>query len=318
MLGSFVPVPRRTYSATPVSFVLDHEPRIVADPLRSLRGTLMAEETTVSAAAPAAGEKSPPPKESKGREKPARSKSAAPAEQGPKKRGRPMRGLSKRHEKNLKKVDLNKKYPLPEAVKLLKQIATGTKFDQTINIVMHLGIDPKNADQMIRGAVSLPRGIGKKKRVIAFVDGNEAEEAKAAGAVEVGIDDLIKKVNDGWTDFDVAIAHPRAMGKVGKLGRVLGPQGKMPTPKSGTVTADIAQAVKEFAAGKIEFRNDAGGNVHAIVGKASFAEDDLAENINSFIGHIRRMKPPTSKGQFINKVCISGTMSPGIELEVAQ
>jgi large subunit ribosomal protein L1 len=132
------------------------------------------------------------------------------------------------------------------------------------------------------------------------------------------VDDLIKKVNDGWTDFDVAIAHPRVMGKVGKLGRVLGPQGKMPSPKNGTVTPEIQQAVKEFAAGKIEFRNDAGGNVHAIVGKASFSEQDLQENIESFVDHIRRMKPPTSKGVYFKKVCIGGTMSPGIELEVAQ
>jgi large subunit ribosomal protein L1 len=233
-------------------------------------------------------------------------------------RGRPMRGLSKRHTANLKKIERDKRYPVETAVKLLKDVTKGTKFDQTINLVMHLGIDPKNADQMIRGAVSLPRGIGKTKKVIAFCDGDDADKARAAGAIEASVDELIKKVSDGWTDFDVAIAHPRAMGKVGKLGRVLGPQGKMPTPKNGTVTPDIGQAVKEFAAGKIEFRNDAGGNIHAIVGKASFAENDLLENINSFVGHIRRMKPPTSKGHYIKKVCISGTMSPSIELEVAQ
>jgi large subunit ribosomal protein L1 len=229
-----------------------------------------------------------------------------------------MRGRSKRHTKLAEKITLDKKYPLPDAIKLLKQVTTGTKFNQTVNIVMHLGIDPKNSDQMIRGAVSLPKGIGSTKKVIAFCDGAEADAAKAAGAMEVGVDDLVKKVNDGWSDFDVAIAHPRAMGKVGKLGRVLGPQGKMPSPKNGTVTADIAQAVKEFAAGKIEFRNDAGGNVHAIVGKANFSEDDLSENIDSFIHHIRRLKPPTSKGHFIKKVCIHGAMSPAVEVEVAQ
>lgn len=267
------------------------------------------------AAAPdaAAAEKSPP--------KPKKAKKTA-AEGGPgdgrKKRGRSMRGRSKRHTKLSEKVTKDKKYPLPEAVKILKQVTTGTKFNQTVNIVMHLGIDPKNSDQMIRGAVSLPKGIGSTKKVIAFCDGAEADAAKAAGAMEVGVDDLVKKVNDGWSDFDVAIAHPRAMGKVGKLGRVLGPQGKMPSPKNGTVTADIAQAVKEFAAGKIEFRNDAGGNVHAIVGKANFSEDDLRENIDSFIHHIRRLKPPTSKGHFLKKVCIHGTMSPAVELEVAQ
>ncbi|QOJ04937.1 MAG: 50S ribosomal protein L1 [Planctomycetia bacterium] len=229
-----------------------------------------------------------------------------------------MRGRSKRHEKMLKEVDAKRRYPLDDAVKVLKKITAGTKFNQTINVVMHLGIDPKNADQMIRGSVSLPKGIGSTKKVIAFVDGNEADEAKAAGAMEVGVDDLIKKVNDGWTDFDVAIAHPRTMAKVGKLGRVLGPAGKMPSPKNGTVTSDVATAVKEFAAGKIEFRNDAGGNVHAIVGKASFPEGDLKENIDAFINHIKRMKPPTSKGLFIKKACVSGTMSPAIELEVAQ
>ncbi len=280
----------------------------------------MAEEPSVAPGAVAAEETSAPPKGGKaGKAKAPKAKAQSSQEGGPRKRrGRPMRRLSKRHSTNLKKVDEKKKYPVPDAIKLLKQIATGTKFDQTVNIVLHLGIDPKNADQMVRGALSLPKGIGKKKRVIAFVDGNEAEDAKAAGAVEVGVDDLIKKVSDGWTDFDVAIAHPRTMGKVGKLGRVLGPQGKMPTPKSGTVTADVGMAVKEFAAGKIEFRNDAGANVHAIVGKVSFAEADLEENINAFIGQIRRMKPASSKGHYLKKVCISGTMSPGIELEVAQ
>jgi large subunit ribosomal protein L1 len=187
-----------------------------------------------------------------------------------------------------------------------------------VNVVMHLGIDPKIAEQMIRGSVSLPRGIGKKKRVIAFCEGDDEARAKSAGAIEAGGDDLIKRVNDGWLDFDVAIAHPRVMGKVGKLGRVLGPQGKMPTPKNGTVTADIETAIREFAAGKIEFRNDTGGNIHAIVGRADFSEDDLRENISAFVEHIRRMKPPTSKGTYIKKACISGTMTPAIELEVTQ
>jgi large subunit ribosomal protein L1 len=281
----------------------------------------MSEKEEAVPGAEAAAESTPPKKKGKAKAKDPAKAQAAPegGDSGQrKKRGRSMRRLSKRHTANLKLVEKDKKHPLPDALKLLKQLTKGTKFDQTVNIVMHLGIDPKNAEQMIRGAVSLPRGIGKKKRVIAFVDGNEADEAKAAGAVEVGVDELIKKVNDGWTDFDVAIAHPRTMGKVGKLGRVLGPQGKMPTPKSGTVTADIAKAVTEFAAGKIEFRNDAGGNIHAVVGKASFADADLSENIESFVGHIRRLKPSTSKGHYIKKVCISGTMSPAIELEVAQ
>lgn len=237
---------------------------------------------------------------------------------GRRNRGRSMRGLGKRQENNTKKVDAKKQYSIDDGVKLLKEITGGTKFDQTIDLVMHLGIDPKHADQMIRGSVSLPKGIGKTKRVIAFVDGDDAAKAKAAGAMEVGVDELIQKINDGWADFDVAIAHPRIMGKVGRLGRVLGPTGKMPSPKNGTVTPEIETAVREFAAGKIEFRNDAGGNVHAIVGKASFKADDLKENINSFIEHVRRMKPQSSKGSYIKKVSISGTMSPGIELAVAQ
>ena len=293
----------------------------------------MAKEKKEKGGAPDAAAKGPPPEGAENKpgvqaegadkgspeKKPKKAKKVeAGAGEGRKKRGRPMRGRSKRHDKLSEKVTKDKKYPLPEAVKLLKQVTTGTKFNQTVNIVMHLGIDPKNSDQMIRGAVSLPKGIGSTKKVIAFCDGAEADAAKAAGAIEVGVDDLIKKVSDGWTDFDVAIAHPRSMGKVGKLGRVLGPAGKMPSPKNGTVTADISQAVKEFAAGKIEFRNDAGGNVHAIVGKASFSEDDLKENIDSFIHHIRRLKPPTSKGHFLKKVCIHGTMSPAVELEVAQ
>ncbi len=236
---------------------------------------------------------------------------------GRKERGRPMRERSRRHKANLGKVEAKRQYSLEDGVKLLKEVAGGTKFDQTVNLVMNLGIDPKNADQMIRGSVSLPKGIGKTKRVIAFCDGEDAEKARAAGAMEAAIDELVEKITGGWMDFDVAIAHPRAMGKVGRLGRTLGPQGKMPSPKNGTVTPDVEKAVREFAAGKIEFRNDAGGNVHAIVGRVSFAEADLKENINSFIDHIRRLKPASSKGHFIKKVCISGTMSPGIELQVS-
>jgi large subunit ribosomal protein L1 len=245
----------------------------------------------------------------------------AKSEEGPERRrgrGRPMRGSSKRHLANLQKMEKGKRHSLDEGVKLLKSVIGGTKFTQTVNLVMHLGIDPKQADQMIRGAVSLPKGIGATKRVIAFCEGDEVEKAKAAGAIEAGLEELIKKVSDGWTDFDVSIAHPRAMGKVGKLGRILGPQGKMPSPKNGTVTADVETAVREFSAGKIEFRNDGGGNVHAVVGKADFSDEDLKENIQAFIGHIRRMKPTTSKGAFIKKVCLSGTMSPAVELEVAQ
>ncbi len=275
-------------------------------------------ESTAAGAAPAVAAEGAADAESKPKSK--RAKKAAAEDIGgvrKRSRGRSMRGRSKRHLANLKKVERRKQYTMDEAISLVKTLAVGTKFVQTVNLVMNLGIDPKQADQMIRGAVSLPKGIGKAKRVIAFCDGEDAAKAKAAGAIEADIDDLVKKISDGWMDFDVAIAHPRTMGKVGKLGRVLGPQGKMPTPKNGTVTADVETAVREFAAGKIEFRNDAGGNVHAIVGKADFAEADLKENIEAFINHIRRMKPATSKGTYIKKVCLSGTMSPAVELQVA-
>ncbi len=223
-----------------------------------------------------------------------------------------------------------RQHPIPEAIELLKEMG-GAKpnkkdyrglrkrkgFDQTVEVVLHLGIDPKQADQMIRGAVSLPKGIGKIKRVIAFCPEEMAESAKAAGAVEVGADELVKRISDGWLEFDVAVAHPSLMGKVGKLGRILGPQGKMPSPKSGTVTPDIAQAVKEYSAGKVEYRNDAGGNVHAPVGKLSFATKDLQENVEAFIDHIRKARPQAAKGQYLKRVCLSASMTPSVTLDVS-
>lgn len=248
-------------------------------------------------------------------------KAAAPGDETRAKRrtrGRSMRRRSRLHLENLKKVVRDKQYPIDEGIKLLKEVATSAKFNQTVNIVMHLGIEPKHADQMVRGAISLPKGIGKTKRVIAFCEGEDADKAKAAGAAEVGIEELVKKISDGWMEFDVAVAHPRSMSKVGKLGRVLGPQGKMPSPKNGTVTPDVESAVRDFVAGKIEFRNDAGANIHAVVGKVNFSEADLKENILAFIDHIKRMKPAASKGTYIKKVCVSGTMSPAIELEIGQ
>lgn len=222
---------------------------------------------------------------------------------------------SKRYRAEFEKV-AKEALSLPEAVKKIKGLGS-TKFDQTVECVMHLGIDPKQADQMIRGAISLPNGIGKARKVIAFCDDSEIEEAKGAGAAEAGCDDLVEKIQGGWMDFDVAIASPKVMGKVGKLGRVLGPQGKMPSPKNGTVTPKVAAAVKDFAAGKVEFRNDAGGNIHAVVGKISFDEKKLAENIDAFLTHIKRMKPSTTKGTYIKKVCISATMSPAVILDYA-
>ena len=225
-----------------------------------------------------------------------------------------MKVRSKRYKSDAQKA-VKEALSLEQGVKKLKTF-NSTKFDQTVQCVVHLGIDPKQADQMIRGAISLPHGIGKARTVIAFCDDSEAEAAKAAGAIEAGCDALIKKVSDGWLDFDVAIASPKVMGKAGKLGRVLGPQGKMPSPKNGTVTADIITAIKEFAAGKVEFRNDAGGNVHAVVGKLSFEETKLKENIEAFIDYIKRAKPSGSKGTYIKKVCIAATMSPSVQLEV--
>ncbi|MBN1817653.1 MAG: 50S ribosomal protein L1 [Sedimentisphaerales bacterium] len=222
---------------------------------------------------------------------------------------------SKRYNKEAQKAS-KEVFPVSEAVKKVKSFGS-TKFDQTVECVMHLGIDPKQADQMVRGAISLPHGIGKNRRIIAFCEDSETGVIKSAGAVEAGCDALIEKVQGGWSDFDVAIASPKVMGKVGKLGRVLGPQGKMPSPKNGTVTMDVAQAVQEFAAGKVEFRNDAGGNVHAVVGKLSFSEEKLADNVRAFIDHIKKMKPSTTKGTYIKKVCLSATMSPSVILDVS-
>ncbi len=189
--------------------------------------------------------------------------------------------------------------------------------DYTVELVVHLGIDAKQADQALRGAISLPKGIGKSRTVIAFCDGALAEQAKAAGAVDAGAEELIERIQKGWTEFDVAIAHPSMMGKVGKLGRVLGPQGKMPTPKAGTVTPDIVTGVKEFAAGRIEFRNDDGGNIHLPVGKSSFDAADLALNVDAAIKHLLRIKPASAKGHYLKRVSLSATHTPSVTLAFA-
>lgn len=204
---------------------------------------------------------------------------------------------------------------LPDAVEKIKSLKT-VKFDQSVECVLHLGIDPKQADQLVRGSISLPNGIGRQKRVIAFCEDSDVEAAKKAGAVEAGCDELIKRVSDGWAEFDVAIASPKVMGKVGKLGRVLGPQGKMPSPKNGTVTADVATAVAEFAAGKVEFRNDAGGNVHVVVGKQSFEAGKLVENIEALVSHLKKIKPAAAKGTYIKKMCVSSTMGPSVAISI--
>jgi large subunit ribosomal protein L1 len=201
--------------------------------------------------------------------------------------------------------------PLADAVGVLKSFPP-TKFDQTVEIHMRLGIDPKQADQIIRGSLVLPHGIGKSKRVVVFAKGNLAEDAKAAGAEAVGGDDLAKRIKEGWTDFDVCIAAPDMMGLVGPLGKVLGPRGLMPSPRAGTVTADIGKTVAEYKAGKVEFRNDPTGIVHAVVGKASFDAATLVANIRAFIDHIQSMQPSSVRGQFVRSVSISATMTPGI------
>ncbi|MCD6365224.1 MAG: 50S ribosomal protein L1 [Planctomycetes bacterium] len=207
------------------------------------------------------------------------------------------------------------KLSLSQAVDTIKGF-DAPKFDQTVELSMHLGIDPRQADQALRGSISLPNGIGVSRKVIAFCEGEDAEQAIEAGAIEAGCDELIEKIQGGWMDFDVALAKPDMMKKVSRLGRVLGPQGKMPSPKAGTVVEDVSSAVKEFVAGKVEYRNDEGGNLHVPVGKVSFESARLVENIDAFVSYIKKLRPPSAKGIFIRKACISATMSPSVELDL--
>ena len=203
--------------------------------------------------------------------------------------------------------------PLSDAVAALKSF-DAAKFDQSVEVAMRLGIDHTQADQIVRGSIVLPNGIGKTLRVVVFAKGDLAEAAKSAGADEVGGEDLAKKIKEGWTDFDACIAAPDMMGIVGPLGRVLGPRGLMPSPRAGTVTPDVAKTVKEYKAGKVEFRTDAGGNVHAVVGKLSFDAAQLAENIKAFIHHVQAMKPHAVKGHYVKGISVSATMSPSVRL----
>ena len=202
---------------------------------------------------------------------------------------------------------------IPKAVEVLKEFGT-TKFDQSVEVAMRLGIDPRQADQMIRGSIVLPHGIGRTLRVIVFAKGERAEEAAEAGADEVGAEEMAKRIKDGWLDFDVCIAAPDMMGVVGPLGRTLGPKGLMPSPRAGTVTPEVGKAVREYKAGKVEFRNDSSGNVHAVAGKLSFAADQLVENIRAFVDHVTNMKPLAVKGQYVKGIAVSATMSPGIRV----
>ena len=225
-----------------------------------------------------------------------------------------MHKRSRRYRALAEKIDPGRTYELVEAIKLLKECNT-TKFDQSVEVSMKLGIDAKQSDQMVRGSVSLPKGTGKTVRVVAFCQGPDIEAAREAGAIEVGADELIAKVEKGWLDFDVAVATPEVMPKVGRLGRLLGPKGLMPSPKSGTVTKEIAAAVRDFRGGKIEFRNDSGGNVHALVGKLSFPEGDLVENIRAFVDKLRSLRPAGTKGIFIEKLVLSSSMAPPIQIQ---
>ncbi|MBK7643441.1 MAG: 50S ribosomal protein L1 [Planctomycetes bacterium] len=218
---------------------------------------------------------------------------------------------SKRYLQAAAKVDRERIYDLKEALALIKSLPA-PKFDESIEVAIHLGVDPKKSDQLVRGAVSLPKGLGKTVRVVVFADGDKAKAAKEAGADEVGAAELADKIMGGWLDFDVVITSPDMMKHVGKLGKVLGPQGKMPSPKSGTVTPDVAAAVKEFKAGKVEFRTDAGGNVQAALGKRSFSVDDLQANVQTFLEHVSNMRPPAVKGEFFRKICVSSSMGPGV------
>ena len=222
---------------------------------------------------------------------------------------------SKRYKKAAEKA-ITTPVSVDQAIDAVKAFPP-TKFDQSVELIFSLGIDAKQADQMIRGSLSLPHGVGKTKRVIAFCPDHLTTAALSAGAVQAGGQDLVQKIEkENFTDFDVAIATPDMMRFVGRLGKVLGPKGLMPSPKAGTVTTDVANAVKEYAAGKVEFRNDAGGNVHSVVGKVSFDKQKLAENINAMVGQIRKMKPATSKGAFFKKVVLKATMTPAVQLSI--
>lgn len=223
---------------------------------------------------------------------------------------------SKRYQKAAAMIDPTKRYSAEEGLRLLKQMPPA-KFEEAVEVAVRIGIDPKKTDQLVRGSVSLPRGTGKKVKIAVFAEGEKAKEAEAAGADIVGSKDLAEKIEKGFLDFDMTIAAPDMMKYVGKLGKVLGPQGKMPSPKAGTVTADVGAAVREFKAGKIEFRTDAGANIHASIGKRGASAEDLAANLTAFVDHLRGLKPPQAKGNFIRKVVVSATMSPGIPIDLS-
>lgn len=225
-----------------------------------------------------------------------------------------MTKLTKNKKLALEKIDASKQYNIGEAAKLVKEITT-TKFDASVDIDIRLGVDPRKANQMVRGVVTLPHGTGKEIRVLVMCTPDKEEEAKAAGADYVGLDEYIEKIKGGWTDVDVIITMPSVMAKVGALGRILGPRGLMPNPKSGTVTMEVAKAVNEVKAGKIDFKVDRYGIVHTSVGKVSFTEDKIVDNVKEFIGTILKLKPSSAKGTYVKSISLSSTMSPGIRIE---
>ena len=223
---------------------------------------------------------------------------------------------SKAYRKSADLIDRDRLYTPAEAIKLAKE-TTGVKFDPTVEVAMRLGVDPRKADQMVRGTVNLPHGTGKTARVIVFAAGAKAEEAAAAGADEVGTDELVARIQEGWLDFDAAIATPDQMAKIGRIARILGPRGLMPNPKTGTVTMDVTKAIKDIKGGKVDFRVDKNGNLSFLIGKMSFTEQALDENFKAVADEVKRLKPSTVKGRYVTKATITSTMNPGVPVDPA-
>ena len=227
-----------------------------------------------------------------------------------------MAKAGKKYQEACKLIEAGKFYTPAEAMDLVKKTATA-KFDETIELHVRLGVDPKYPDQQVRGAIVLPNGTGKTKRVLVFAKGEKVKEAEAAGADFVGSDELVQKIQGGWLDFDVAVATPDMMGTVGRLGKILGPRGLMPNPKLGTVTMDLQKAISEVKAGKVEYRTDKAGNVHVVIGKASFDAEKLQQNFQALMDTLIRVKPAAAKGQYIRSVTVSATMGPGVPVQLA-
>ncbi|GAB4544073.1 MAG: 50S ribosomal protein L1 [Thermodesulfovibrionia bacterium] len=224
--------------------------------------------------------------------------------------------MGKKYAEAEKKIDKNKQYSLKEAIELVKQTAYA-RFDETVDMAMNLGIDPKKSDQMVRGSVVLPHGLGKRVRVLVFAKGEKAKEAEKAGADYVGAEDLVQRIQEGWLDFDKAIATPDLMGMVGKLGKILGPRGLMPNPKTGTVTFELEKAIKEAKAGKVDYKTEKAGIVHVPIGKVSFETDKLVDNARAVIDSVIKAKPPSSKGRYLKRLYVSSTIGIGVPIDVS-